>query len=279
MPLSTKRLKNAPLVHVLAQVLFPPLPHWAERRPALKKALYDAGFIRTGTVQTTDVLVSVAAGKPQIEHRSAEQDRFIDADEHQAVTCGDGGMILQSTNYHSFGSFLQLFERALQALEETIDIAVVDRIGLRYIDRIQISSGERFGDYVHHGLLGFPFADSSQLGVSRGGFSTESVGLTAQGALAIRSAILAPGQLTPPDLDISGLRIPLKVETGQVGLMVDFDHYSVFAGPTGMPPLRFSVDGVNRHVEALHSTVKDAFLAIVTERAIERWGGWEEIEE
>lgn len=280
MPSSERRLKAAPLVHVLVQVVFPPVPHWGERLDALKSAFYGAGFIRPGKVQVTEMQLGVPDQSVwQAEHRLIEQDRYCDKNERFALTFSDAGVVMQTSGYKSFRHLKSLMEAVLRPLEEIMQVAVVDRIGLRYVDLVQLQVGEHFGEYVHNGLLGFPFKQSPQLGVARVGFSTQSIGLTAVGPLAIRSAILPPGQFLPPDLESFGLRAPERVDAARPGLVVDFDHFSLFSGAGAQPAMAFRTEAILNHLETLHTVVKDAFLAIATDHAIAAWGGWEEIPE
>lgn len=276
-----KRLRNAPLVHVLAQVVFPPMPRWADRLDALRAALYDVGFPRYMPVHTSEVKVGLTAqgSTPSVEHRTAMYAQFVDKDERLAFQCSESSFVLHSTGYQTFQHFVGHMERGLVALQATMPVSVVDRLGLRYVDLVQIRAGENFGQYVHAGLLGFPFKEAPELGASKVGFTTQSIGMTPLGALAIRSAVMAPGQFSSPDVDVAGLRPPAHVDPKRPSLLVDFDHFSLFTGPTAAAPMDFAVSAVLAHFDALHSTAKAAFEAIVTPHAIAEWGGWEEIAE
>ncbi len=277
----SKRLRNAPLVQVLAQVVFPPMPGWEGRLDALRSALYEVGFPRFIEGHTSEVKVGVAAQgtPPSVEHRTAAYAQFLDKDERFAFHCSESSFVLHSTGYKTFQHFVGYMERGLDALQSTMPVSVVDRLGLRYVDLVQIRAGESFGQYVHAGLLGFPFKEAPELGASKVGFSTESIGITPLGALAIRSAVMAPGQFSSPDVDVAGLRPPAHMDPNRPSLLVDFDHFSLFTGPTAAAPMDYAVPAVLAHFEALHSTAKAAFEAIVTPHAIAEWGGWEEITE
>lgn len=276
------RLRNAPLVHVLAQVTFPPVPDWAEREGELRAKLYNAGFQRYRPAEMREVTVEFPAqgAPPAVQHRVASFAEFIERDERFAFQSGPSSFVLHSTGYRGFDHFLQLATRGLQLLGESMGVRLVDRIGLRYVDLIQVQDGERLSNFVSPGLLGFPFREARHLGVSQVAFMTHSAGITEIGTLAVRSMVLPPGRFVPQDLDIGGLRPPGHVDAKLPSLALDFDHYTIFSGPAAsLPPLDYDVDRIGAHLQALHQTVRAAFDAVVTEHAISTWGGWEDIGE
>lgn len=274
------RLRRSPLVHVLAQVAFPPVPDWTARQPDVQKALYEIGFQRFREAESSQLTLEIGGGgqPPTVAQRAVVFREYADRDGRFAFQSTEEALLLHTTGYQDFGHFIGLLGQGLRAVGAVLGVQLVNRIGLRYVDLVQGIEGERLSAFVKPGMLGFPFRDAPDLAVTQMAVSSQSVGLTKLGALAIRSVTLPAGQFLPPDLDIAGLRAPEKVDASQPGLVLDFDHYSVFAGANASaPPLDFEVESVIAHVASLHADLKAAFLASVTERAIERWGGWEPV--
>lgn len=274
------RLRRSPLVHVLAQVAFPPAPEWTERQSAVQKALYDMGFQRFREAELNHLTLDIGDGgqSPTLGQRAIAYREYADRDGRFAFQSTAEALLLHTTGYQDFGHFIRLLEQGLQAVGAAMGVQLVNRIGLRYVDLVQSRDGEQLSAFVKPGLLGFPFRDAPELGVTRAAVSSQSIGVTTLGALAIRSMTLPPGQFLPPDLDIAGLRAPENADPSQPGLVLDFDHYSIFAGANASaPPLDFDVKLVIAHVASLHADLKTAFLASVTDHAIQQWGGWEPV--
>lgn len=272
------RLRNAPLVHVLAQVAFPPLPKWEERVGDLQEIMVEAGFPRGRPVETRELAFSLsAAGPADLQPAVNRHWDFADKAQTSAFILSATSLVLHTSAYHSRGPFLTTLERGLDALAATMKVSVVDRIGLRYVDFVQPPLGENIGLYVHPGLLGFPFREKPELEARRGAFATQSVAFTPVGTLAIRSAVVQPGQYLPPDLAPESLRRPGNVDTDRGGLVVDFDHFSVFTGPEAVS-LDFDPKNIIKHLHNLHATLRHAFDAIATPYALKQWGPWEAVD-
>jgi uncharacterized protein (TIGR04255 family) len=263
------RLQNAPLVHVLAQVVFTPVLSMADHIPQIQSGFIELGFPRFRESVGNQLLVGPGGGTSNTVRRSWS---FIDRDQSHAFELTDSSLVLQTTAYQSSEPFLKRFLDGLELLAQSAAVGLVERIGMRYIDLIEVQSGERFGDYVHQGLLGFPFGDAPELDATLGGFATQSLATTPLGVLAIRSTLLPAQQVVPADLDAGILRYG-KISSDRPRLSVDFDHFSVFSGPDSID---FYPQAILLHMTRLHRTLRKAFDVIATEHAIDMWGPWEE---
>jgi uncharacterized protein (TIGR04255 family) len=184
-------------------------------------------------------------------------------------------LVLHTSAYLSKEPFIEQLRSVLIELHQLLPTLLVERIGMRYVDLVRPDETERYEDYIHAGLLGFPFRDAPQLNAVPGGFLTQSVGTTPTGFLAIRSGILPPSRFLPLDLDAGMLRAPvLRPTTGnRPGLAVDFDHFTVFDGANSST-MDFDPDAITGHLLKLHRTLRGAFDVIATPYALERWGPW-----
>jgi uncharacterized protein (TIGR04255 family) len=288
------RLRNAPLVHVLAQAVFPPVLNWKDRVSDLQDRLIDLGFPRTRREDVAELAFSFgmppgavspgADAGPQgegaapgagIRQSVTSHWEFAERFQRTAFVLSESSFVLHTTAYSTVEPFLDLFRRGLEALRGSMKVTLVERLGLRYIDLVQPDPGQPFSEYVHPGLLGYPFRESPELEATGGGFATQSVATTPKGTLAIRSAVVPPGQYLPPDLNPGSLLRPEHVDLARPGLAVDFDHFTVFSGPR--IALDFDPMTIVSHMDQLHTTVRSAFDVIATPYAIERWGPWEEV--
>lgn len=267
------RLENAPLVHVLAQVVFSPILTMERQLPELQERL-GASFprFREAVVARVPIL-----GKEPGE--TTPQWEFADRSLRTGLVLTTSSLVLHTSAYTSHEPFLARLRDVLIALGELLPmLQVVERIGLRYVDLVRPEAEEPYGKYVHMGLLGFPFRDAPQLNAQSGGFLTQSVATTPKGLLAIRSGTLPPGRFLPPDLDSGMLHPPeIKASSGaRPGLAVDFDHFTIFDGANGQF-MNFDPDAIVAHLIQLHHTLREAFDVIVTPYALERWGPWVEV--
>lgn len=267
------RLRHAPLVHVLAQVVFSPVLQWEEHAAVLQPLLAELGYVRLRRGQMVEV--NFGPGAPT-EQRTVQRFDFSTRDQRSAFVLSEASFVLHTAAYLDKAPFLATFQRGLEALQEAMPVHIVERIGFRFIDLVQPDAGEPFGRYVHAGLLGFPFRDVAALQATTRGFATQSVAMTPHGALAIRSGVLPPGQYLPPDLDTGTLLRPENHDPNRPGLAVDFDHFTLFSEP-GTPTLDFEPEAIIRHLQVLHTPLREAFHAIVTRDAIDRWGPWEPV--
>ena len=284
------RLRNAPLVQVLAQVVYAPVLNWKEHVPKFQERLIELGFPRVNKQESAEIRVEFGGpgqptegaarhgglvGPSSVQQQVITHYEFADRAQQTAFVLGESAFVLHTSDYQSKEPFFALLERGLEILNACMRVTLVERIGLRYIDLVQPGSGERFGQYVHAGLLGYPFAEAPKLKAARRGFATQSVATTPDGSLAIRSAVVPPGQYLPPDLNPGSLRRPTNIDVKSAGLVIDFDHFTIFNEPGRA--MDFAPVSVVEHLTALHATLREAFEVCVTDYARQKWGPWEEV--
>jgi uncharacterized protein (TIGR04255 family) len=275
LPSCRMRLENAPLVHVLAQVVFSPVLTIERQLPELQERLATSFPRFRKAVVAAIPIFGAEAGQ------ATHQWEFADRSQRTGVVLTTSSVLLHTTAYTSWEPFLARLHGVLVALRQLLPtLQVVERIGMRYVDLVRPEADEPYGKYVHMGLLGFPFRDAPQLDAKTGGFLTQSVATTPTGVLAIRSGTLPAGRFLPPDLDAGMLQPPvLKATTGdKPGLTVDFDHFTLFDGDN-VAVIDFDPDAIIAHLTTLHHTLREAFDVIVTPYALEQWGPWVAAEE
>ncbi len=260
------RLRNAPLVHVLAEIRFSPVLSIEKYVPAIQDALRELGYPRLieGTVQTVTVM---AEAPPQVSIRP--QWAFLQAEKTAGAVLSESSLVLHTTRYSTVEPFLESLHRVAAVLSEVVRIDLVERIGMRYIDRIPPDEDGDLGPFVIPGLVGFPMDDMGGIGA----LWTETVGRTPEGVLVVRSMLLPSGQVVPPDLDMAPVVYPPVERHDTVALALDFDHYTLLEAEV----FPFDAELVVQHARKLHAALRRAFDVAVTPYAIERWGPWEEV--
>lgn len=191
-------LPNAPLVRVIAQVRFGLVV-------SIEKREFIAGFqevirgeyavLRQETA--SNLLVGVR-GQAEVEMRTNTVWRFHDLEHRWRVTLAADFMALETSLYTSRTDFLERFARLLDALELHVKPGALDRLGVRYIDRITGAPLEDLRTYIQPALLG-------ALGTSLGGHARVSVSeglfdLPEEGAqMRARWGVMPPNATVDPN--------------------------------------------------------------------------------
>lgn len=127
-------LSNAPLVRVVAQVRFP-LVASVEKRDFI--APFQETIRAEYPVLRPEESRSVVLGLQGVmEARANTVWRFRDAIGAWRVTLAPDFLALETGRYTSRDDFLDRLERVLDALVAHVDPKVMDRLGVRYIDRV-----------------------------------------------------------------------------------------------------------------------------------------------
>lgn len=276
------RLQNAPLVHVLAQVVFSPILRFEERVDVFRESIHKAGFpwVQQSFLHEVTVVaepesapVPSVAVKPRWDYQSA--------DRRAGVTLTERSVALQTTDYSSSAPFIRQLHDVLSACVDVFGHGLyVERIGLRFTDMVRVAPGERFSQYVDPGLVGFPWRKAPGLRGRGVTVRTETMAETAVGHFLVRSTVLPPRQVVPPDLLPTMLNFaPIRPEhADQPALALDFDHFIQLNQPphNAREPLPLDPKRVLELVLQLHEGHREVFEAAGTEHAFKQWGPWVE---
>jgi len=147
-------LPTAPLVRVIAQVRFPIVASVEKRdfvAPFQEAVRGDYAVMRQESA--SNLLVNVP-GQVPVEVRSSTVWRFNDLEHHWRVTLAADFMALETSAYTSRKDFFARFGRLLIALEQHVRPGALDRLGVRYIDRLTGAPLESLAAYIQPALLG-----------------------------------------------------------------------------------------------------------------------------
>jgi uncharacterized protein (TIGR04255 family) len=172
-------------------------------------------------------------------------------------------VVLHTTQYEQFEAFRHLLLEVVSIVHTAARIEQVQRLGLRYTDRIRLTDDESAEAYVIPSMLGFPREFESDLGGARLMSRTDTLLQTQAGALAIRCTE-ARGMALPPDLWPTTLELEALLPDERV-LLLDFDHFTV-------APMSADPNELGATFGQLHAPVDTAFRTVTTEHAMECWG-------
>ena len=162
-PITEVPLSRAPLVRVIAQVRFPPI---LGIRDPDKVAVFQEAIRETYPHLTRDQAhrVELAAGQPP-DIRQELIWRLVDRarDPRWQVSLGVDFVSLDTSDYGSRRDFLDRLRAVVTAVESVFRPAEVQRLGVRYIDRLTDEAVDRVDDLFQPEILGImrPVEDSS----------------------------------------------------------------------------------------------------------------------
>ena len=204
-PVPEIHLARAPLEKVLTQVQFSLTPELVsdEGEQRLAAALARYPVRRRG--QSVNVMINPATAS--IENKSVTTRIFADPSQSWVVTIMETAVGVETTAYDSRDDFCDRAREVFEAVAAVAAPPVVDRLGVRYIDRVRDSAAlEHLDDYVNPRLRILDGVVTSPLVVEHS-ISDTMIRIADDEGLKVRSGIL-PGAaafdpVLPPILERS----------------------------------------------------------------------------
>lgn len=251
-PVAEIPLRDAPLVRVIAQVRFPLLLSVEQRdfvAPFQEAIRATYPVLRQEQVQR--VLVSsdgIAAPQPQTAWR------FEDMERSWRVSLTPEFLALETTAYTSRSDFLDRLRLVTSALDEHVGPKLVDRLGVRYIDRIHGDAVREIERLVHpeiRGIAGTPMSAHALHTLTESMFWLEGARMVTRWGRLPADATTDPAAIEPID---------------EESWILDIDMFSadVFA---------FSVDRIVGDARHFAERIYNVFRWVVTDDFLRRYGG------
>jgi uncharacterized protein (TIGR04255 family) len=258
------KLRHPPVIYVVAQVAFTPVLALKKQLPKIQHAFQGIGFPRYQEGELATVRVGGGSG-PTITTKPRWD--FSNRDKDTGITLTESTVAVATSRYETYEEFANQLEQV--AVAEPVGGALVERIGLRYIDLVRVTPDESFDKYVAKELLGFWFDGALETPDSARGFRTESLSQTRVGTLAVRCYQLPPPQFLPNDLLPITLSFDPLLGTAR-SVTLDFDHFTNRS-------IDFDVAGIVHIAGELHDPLSRAFEQATTPYARERWNRLERV--
>jgi len=249
-------LPDAPLVRVVAQVRFPPIV--SIDRPEFigpfQEAIRDTYPILRP--ERTHALVVGPQGSVPVQEQMAW--RFNDVEEDWRVSLTPQFLALEATKYTSRSDFLDRLRVVVEALNTHMDPppGVVERLGVRYIDRVTDDALDEITSLVRHEILGIA---STPLAARARHLLSETLFELSEG----REQLLARWGHIPPN----GTVDPAAIEPiEKPSWILDLDMFSTESRPFDTKEI---VKDAGRYAERLYTF----FRWTVTKAFLTRYGG------
>ncbi|GAB1541812.1 hypothetical protein NUACC21_44850 [Scytonema sp. NUACC21] len=165
-------LKEAPLIRVLAQVRFPPILSIEESNfvAPFQEAIREKYPLLQ--LEQSRGLILDSQGVVSTEPQKIW--RFVDAGSHWRVSLARDFIALETLAYSSRSDFLERLENVLTALDLHIKPQIIERFGLRYIDRLVEQDTKDLSKFVRPevaGILSTEFGKSVHQTISESLFN------------------------------------------------------------------------------------------------------------
>lgn len=245
-------LKDAPLVRVIAQVRFPEILAVEQRDfvAPFQEALR-ATYPVLRQEQTQGLLMSpagIAPAKPHIAWR------FGDVDGHWRVSLTAEFLALETTKYTSRADFFSRLRVVVEALDEHVGPKLIDRLGVRYIDRISGAPVDDIARLVRpevRGISGTVAATHAAHALSESLFELPEANVLARWGRLPAGATVDPAAIEPAQ---------------EKSWILDLDMFSASSKP-------FAVDRVVAEAQRFAQRIYTIFRWAVTDDFLRLYGG------
>ena len=248
-------LARPPLVRVIAQVRFPEILSVEKRdfvarfQEAIRADYPVLREEKTQSIFFPRTAVGQAAPAPHTAWR------FCDQDDSWRVSLASGFVALETDSYTSQADFMNRLAVVLRAAKDTLAPARVDRLGLRYIDRITGQDFELIQTLVRPEVLGV-IATNASNNVVHTLAETLLKSDNPSCFVLMRTGVLPPNAV----VDLTAIE-PVP----QMSWILDLDVF-------GDQAAEFDADWVVKQVDQYASRIYAIFRWVVTDQFLEHFG-------
>ena len=246
-------LRHAPLIRVIAQIRFPLVVSIEQQEfvtpfqealrssyPVLRQEQSHGYVLGPGGIVQSPVPRTVW--------------RFSDVSTHWRVSLNSEFLALETTSYTNRADFLSRLRNVVGALDELVEPKLVDRVGVRYIDRITGADVNDIAKLVRpevRGIAGTSLEKSALMAISENVFDLDDAQLLARWGHIPSGETVDPSAIEP---------IPER------SWLLDLDMYTTSAHA-------FSVDQVVTDATRFSERLYAFFRWTVTDEFLRRYGG------
>jgi uncharacterized protein (TIGR04255 family) len=255
-------MRLAPVFYTLAQVQFNPIARMSDYVGSIQERLRRSGFPDFRPENQLEILVRRVEGlPPDIQQQQQMRWSFTNTQQTEGYLLFSSNLVFHTSDYITFEDFLAKTISGLELIHEIVELAYIERIGLRYLDAIVPSEPDLLPQYLNSSLLGFSEAVTGNLKHS----FTETVTEITNGALVTRAVISQGNLALPPDL--FPLQLRLKPRFAEInGRHAVLDTDLSISGRSD-----FDINTVKAQLEKAHDLTTNIFKNSVTGHARNQW--------
>lgn len=258
-----RKLRNAPLYYVVAQVQFNAVLELDTFLPAIQSRLREANYpdYKAEIVQSL-VFKGPVDGQPlSPSFTSSSRHTFGDVEGKNTFLLEANALTFHTTAYETYEDFASRFFTGLKIVHKILSLALVERIGIRYLDAVYpLKDGEALENYLLPEVLGLYKKVDCELIHS---FS-ETMGNTSEGQIISR-AVVRKGKIGFPDeLTNHPVIDPRFTQWDGLHAVIDSDAFD-------MKRVVFDIEKIAFKLDALHELISSSFHAAITPEALKAW--------
>jgi uncharacterized protein (TIGR04255 family) len=260
-----QKLSKAPVYFTIAQVQFNPILDLEQYLPSIQARMRAARFPDFKQSVTQRVEFSVgpeAGGSTQPIVTQHVRYFFGDIKGCSHFLLEKNSLSFQTTAYDTFEVFLNEFMQGIGYIHEILNLAFIERIGIRYLDAIQpIIGTDELKQYLIPEVLGLSHGDIGNLVQS----ISETISQIDVGQLISR-VVIRNGQIGMPE-ELAALVPTISsrfMQHNGIHAILDNDAFVVRRDV-------FSLEDVQQCLVSLHEEISNSFYATVTEHALATW--------
>jgi uncharacterized protein (TIGR04255 family) len=262
MKTAAPKMSLAPVFYTLAQVQFNPIVQMADYVALLQERLRRGGFPDFQAENQFELTIRrLDEAQPNFQPTQHMRWSFTNTQRTEGYLLLSNALVFHTTTYDTFADFLQKTISGLNLVNKIVELAYVEKIGLRYLDAVTPMDSDTLQQYLNPSLLGFSANLEGRLSHS----FTETVTVIEDGNLVARAVITDGTLALSPDL------IPLQLElqprfTAINGrnAVLDSDYFVVERNS-------FDLKKIEDQLLKAHAIITDAFKVSVTDYAREKW--------
>lgn len=262
MKTATPKMSLAPVFYTLAQVQFNPIAQMSDYVARLQERLRRSGFPDFRDENQFELTIRrLEESQPEVQPQHHRRWSFMNSQRTEGYLLLSNALVFHTTTYDTFSDFLQKTLSGLNLVHEIVDLAYVERIGLRYLDAIAPTDNDTLQQYLNPSLLGFSANLEGRLSHS----FTETVTVIEGGNLVARAVITDGALALSPDLMTLQLELQTRFkEINGRNSVLDTDYFIVSRNA-------FDIQEIEAQLLKSHDIITNAFKSSVTNYAREKW--------
>ena len=262
MKATSSKMTLAPVFYTLAQVQFNPIAQMSDYAAQLQERLRRIGFPDFRPENQFELTIRRPEElQPDVQHQQHMRWSFMNTQRTEGYLLLSNALVFHTTTYDTFADFLEKTISGLKLVNEIVELAYVERIGLRYLDAIVPTKNDTLEQYLNPSLLGFSANLEGHLNHS----FTETVTVIENGNLVARAVITDGALALSPDLISLQLELqPRFKDIHSRNAVVDTDYFVVERN-------NFELEKIENQLVKAHDIITNAFNVSVTDYAREIW--------
>lgn len=265
----SEKMAHAPVYYVIAQVRHNTVLSLGTYAAEIQERMRKVGYpdYRPGKTLTYNLMMQPTDGAtpPQAPTTTTvERHSFMSMDNTRGFIVEQGSFSFHTTEYDVFQAFSKDFFVGLEIVHQCLGLDFSERVGIRYLDAVVPVGGQsELKDYLAPGVLGLAGRLPDEVPIA---MSVSETHIQVSDANLLSRTLIQNGALGfPMDLAAQGLQVPRRFQgVNGVHAIIDTD-----ASQEGRQ--QFDLDRLRERLDALHTRIRMAFDASVTDHALNIW--------